>query len=300
MDNTIYDKYRRAGQVAADAREYGLSLIKEGVRFLDVAEGVEARIREQGCSFAFPVNISRNDLAAHYSPRHDDQSVFHKGDLVKLDVGVHVDGYIADTASTIEVGTMTYNSLITASRTALDNAIKKIGGHSSLTEVGKTIQETIQSFGFKSIENLTGHSLERYVLHSGLSIPNINDPTFIKVKPKVGDVIAVEPFASNGAGHVISGDGSNIYLFLGSVRGRLVRDQKTRIMLQKIHTSFGTLPFAQRWCVKNFSEVDSLLKKLSFFGSLKHYPQLKDKNKGMVSQAEHTVIITEDGCEVIT
>ena len=126
MDDDVYEKYRHAGKIAADAREYGIGLIKEGVKFLEVVNKIESKILEKDIGIAFPINISINEIAAHYSPRHDDTSVFKKGDVVKLDVGVHVDGYSADTASTVEVGTNTYEDMIQASRNALDNAIAAV------------------------------------------------------------------------------------------------------------------------------------------------------------------------------
>jgi methionyl aminopeptidase len=300
MDEEIAEKYRHAGRVAAEVREFGKGLIKDGVRFVTVAEAIEKRIKDQGCGIAFPVNLSRNDIAAHYSPRHDDVSIFHNGDLIKVDVGVHVDGYIADTASTIEVGTTAHSKLIEASETALKNAIAKVREHAPLSVVGKTIEETIQSYGYKSVDNLTGHSMTRFALHAGTSVPNVTDESFRTMILHPGDVVAIEPFATDGAGHVISGDGSNIYLYQDTMRGRLLRDQSTRVALQKIKGSFTSLPFAQRWCMKTIPNADTMLKKLSFSGSLKHFPQLRDKNKGMVTQAEHTVIITDDGCEVTT
>ena len=101
MDDDVYDKYRQAGKIAADARDYGIKSIKPGVKLLEIANNVEQRIKDNGADISFPVNISINELAAHYSPRHDDTLVFNKGDVVKLDVGSHVDGYIADTAVTV-------------------------------------------------------------------------------------------------------------------------------------------------------------------------------------------------------
>ena len=300
MDEKALDCYRRAGKIAANARKYGLGLISENVRLLDVANKIETRIRDQGAGIAFPVNISINEIAAHYSPRHDDALVFQKGNVVKLDVGVHVDGYIADTAATVEVGTNNYSKLIEASQKALQNAIGVVKNHGILETIGKVIEETITLYGFKSIDNLTGHSLDRYVLHSGLSIPNVAH-TMDNQKLKVGDVIAIEPFASTGAGHIISGNGSNIYLCMDSFRMKLVRNQGARLMAQKLSSQFKTLPFAERWCQETIpGSTDVSLKKLAFLGVLKHYPQLVDKGKGIVSQAEHTVIVTEDGCEVTT
>jgi len=299
MNEEIYQNYKLAGKIAADAREYGKKLIKPNVALLDIAEKVETKITEQGAGIAFPVNLSINEIAAHFSPRHDDTLVFHEGDVVKLDVGAHIDGYIADTSSTVEVKTHNYEKMITASKEALESAINLIKADVDLTVVGETIEDKINSFGFKSIDNLTGHGLRKYVLHSGVSVPNVGGG-FSRVKPKVDDVLAIEPFATNGSGHVISGQGSNIYLYNEGIGTRLIRDQKTRIMLIKMKKRFNGLPFAQRWCAKSIPNCDRVLQRLSLLQPLKHYPQLIDSGKGIVTQAEHTVIVGEDGCEVTT
>lgn len=300
MDESVYDKYRRAGEITADARDYGAKLIKDGVSYLDVVTKVESKILDAGAGLAFPVNISINEIAAHFTPRHSDTSlVFKKGDVVKLDVGAHVDGYIGDTAVTVEVGTNNYADMIKASKNALDKAIALMSSKVKLSDVGKTIEETIKSYGYKPIDNLTGHSLEKNNLHSGLSIPNVKSRLDV-MKPRIGDVVAIEPFATNGAGHVISSKSSNIYRYTGSARSKIIRDVKTRIIAMKIHKNFNTLPFAERWCKNILQNADIELRKLLMFGCIKDYPQLIDAKRGIVTQAEHTVIIHEDDCEVIT
>jgi len=248
---------------------------------------------------SFPVNISSNEIAAHYTPRYNDKKIFNQGDLVKLDVGSHVDGYIADVAMTIEIGSNKYNDLIKSSTEALDNAIGLIRPGIEVLEIGNIIESTIKSYNFVPIENLTGHSLDRFELHSGISIPNIAN-TINKTKLKQGDVIAIEPFSTDGKGHVLSGEGSNIYLIKPSYKSRLIRDNKLKILFDNFNKEFGTLPFAQRWCEKMTKKIDISLKKLQFFGLIKHYPQLIEQNKCIVSQKEHTIIVNEDGCEVTT
>ena len=299
MDEEIYEKYILAGKIASKAREYGKNLIKPDVSFLDVTEKVESKIKNLGADLSFPVNIAVNNIAAHYSPRNDDKLVFKKGDLVKLDVGTHIDGYIADTAVTMQVETEKYNDIINASSDALDVAIENIKPGIKLSEIGKKVEEKISSFGFKPINNLTGHSLKRYILHAGLAVPSVFDITNMS-KPKVDDVIAIEPFATDGAGHVISGDGSNIYLCNKSFKSRLIRNKKSRILFERFKKRFKTLPFAQRWAEKHFEKSDIILRRLSYLGYLKHFPQLLDQKNGIVSQKEHTVIINENGCEVTT
>ncbi len=300
MDDIIYDNYKRAGKIAAEARDYGVTLIKPGARFLEVATEIEKRIKKNGASLAFPVNIALNTLAAHYSPRHDDQSIFKKGDIVKLDVGVHINGYIADTAITIELETHIYDTMIQASSEALTKAINLLNLKTHLNEIGRTIENTITAHGYKPIHNLMGHGLNRYVLHSGLSIPNVGTLGG-KTKLKDGDVVAIEPFATNGAGYVTSAEGSNIYLCNDSLKAKFIRDSKTKLLFEKISINYKTLPFSERWYYDMFpNRGDIALKKLSFLGLIKHYPQLVEAKGGMVTQKEHTVIVKEDGCEVIT
>ena len=299
MHDEIYDQYVKAGEIAALARDKGAKKIKPGVSLLEVTNYVESIIHNNHAEPAFPVNIARNHMAAHFTPKTDDHQVFKKGDLVKLDVGAHIDGYIADTAITIEVETDTYSSLCEASDKALGNVLAMIKPGVSLSTVGGIVEKTISSYGFKPIENLTGHSLNRFILHSGLSIPNVPSMNLIK-KPHVDDVIAIEPFATNGSGRVVSGKGSNIYIANsgGSLRG--LRDKRSKLQIKKIKSTFHSLPFAFRWCEKIFSNPEITMQRLTHLGLVHHFPQLIEQNNGMVSQKEHTVIITTDGCEITT
>ena len=299
MDADVYAKYKRAGKIAAEARDYGADLIKPGVSFLEVANNVESKMLDEGASLSFPVNISRNEIAAHYSPRHDDKLVFKKGDVIKLDVGSHIDGYIADTAITVEVETHKYDDMVKASSDALDNAISLMKAGIALSEIGRTIEKTIQSYGYKPIDNLTGHSLERYQLHSGMSIPNVST-IFNKIKPKAGDALAIEPFATDGTGHVTSGNGSNIYMCEKSFRSRMIRENRSKLLFNKMKNEFKTLPFAERWSEKLFPNSALALRRLSYLGLIRQYPQLIEVNGGIITQKEHTVIVTEDGCEATT
>ena len=299
MNEEIYDWYRQAGAIAAKARSHGLKRIKKDASLLDVATEIETIITDNDALIAFPVNISINDIAAHYTPTHDDTSTFQQGDVVKLDVGAHINGYIADTAITTEIGTTTYKPMITAVENALENVITQMKANIALTDIGKTVETTLNNAGYKPIENLTGHGLNQYELHSGLSVPNVGE-RFNRDRPQIDDVIAIEPFATNGAGHVNSGPGSNIYLCTSSKTKKLIRDQRLRIFHNRCQTQFKTLPFAQRWCETLTPNNTRFLKKMTFLGIIKHYPQLIEANHGIVTQKEHTVIIHEDTCEVIT
>lgn len=292
-----YAKWRKAGEISAAAIELGRMIIREGAPLFDVAEQIEDFMRQNGAEPAFPTNLSRNEVAAHYTPATADKALtFQKGDVVKLDLGAHMDGFIADTAVTIEVGTTKWSKLIEASRRALEEAIAIMGPNSNLSTVGGVIEEIITGYGYKPIRNLTGHLIERNVLHAGISVPNVNQR--ITQRPRIGQVFAIEPFATDGEGHVVSGPTGNIYHFQ---RDRPQRLPDARRLLQTIGTKYPHMPFAERWLARDVKErtqtsIQLLLKSVA----IKSYPQLIEGAKGMVAQHEHTVLITEDGCEVLT
>ena len=295
MDKKIVEKYRKAGRIAAEARDYGIGLVKENAFLLDVAEKIEKYIIEKGAKPAFPVNIGINDVAAHYTPRHDDKTVFRKGEIVKIDVGAHVDGYIGDTACTVEVETNRYTRMIKASKEALEAALELIKPDIDLSIVGSAVEQTIRSYSFVPVSNLTGHSLKQFQLHAGKSVPNIS--TNVKEKIKKDDVLAVEPFATNGAGRVGGKTGGNIYRL---VRDREPKTENSKKLLKYIKENFLVLPFAERWCMDIVDNVDAVLRELMREMIITGYPVLRETGGGMVTQAEHTVIVMENGAEVTT
>lgn len=295
MDKKIVEKYRKAGRIAAEARNHGIGLVKENWLLLDVAEKTEKYILEKGAKLAFPVNIGINEVAAHYTPRHDDKTVFRKGDIVKIDVGAHVDGYIGDTAVTVEVGTNNYESMIKASKEALSVAVELIKPDIDLSIVGSAVETAIRSYNFVPVSNLTGHSLKQYRLHAGKSVPNISSN--VKEKIKKDDVLAVEPFATNGAGRVGGRRVGNIYRL---AMNREPGTENCKKLLKHIKENFGVLPFAERWCLDSVDNVDVVLRELMRAMIITGYPVLREIDKGIVTQAEHTVMVTENGCEVTT
>lgn len=290
MDEQILENYRKAGKILSEVRESAVTKVTKGAKLLDVANSIEADIASKGGKPAFPVNISVNSEAAHDTPSPDDERVFGD-DIVKVDIGVHIDGYIADTAVTVDLSGNP--DLVKASRAALDEAIKLVRPGVNTNELGTVIEETINGFGFKPIYNLTGHGLERYVQHAEPAIPNKRIGQGITLE--AGQVIAIEPFATNGIGLVVEGSFTEIF---GASRIKPVRMPYEREMLKAVQ-EFNGLPFARRW-VSNVKFADKALTSLIRQGIIHSYPVLVEHEHGMVSQAEHTMIITEDGCEITT
>ncbi len=296
MDSEILEKYMKAGRIAAEARELGISMVKDGALAYDVAEAIEDYIREKGAKPAFPANLSINHEAAHYTPTYGDKRRFRTGDLVKVDVGANVDGYIGDTSRTIEVGSNRYFRLIKASEEGLNTAMDVIRAGVELDEIGAAVESVISSFGYRPIENLTGHLLEKYRLHAGLSIPSVKGLENGIIKE--GMAIAVEPFATDGAGYIKNGGNPGIYMVLDEN----VKPKKgeQRDFFEAIAENFGNLPFAERWCHEIDKNAPKLLKQLSRRGYVHGYEVLIDAKKGMVSQRENTLIVKKDGVIVTT
>lgn len=285
---SVYEDYKKAGYIARVALEKGCQKIHEEMSFLELVMHVEDFITGHGAGLAFPVNIAINSVAAHFTPSNSDEHVFKHGDVVKLDVGAHVNGYIGDTAATVEVGTTKYIKLIEAADTALSNAITHVIPGVSVSELGRQIETTISGFGFKPIKNLQGHSLSQYQLHAGLSIPNYQSNN--KTKLEQGQVIAIEPFVTNGDGYVIDNGLSNIY-----------RVVKKSIMTRQIFESFNNLPFSGRQLFSIYKE--DTYRRISLLMShrmIAPYFRLVEIKNGVVAQAEHSVMVTEDGFEILT
>jgi len=292
MDAEEIEKYRQAGKITAQALEYGKSLVKKGALMVEVLDKIEEKINELGGKPAFPAQVSCNHIAAHYCPEEDDKTVF-SDQLVCLDVGVHVDGFIGDTAVTVDLSGK-YTGLIKAAEEALDNAIKIIKVGTTLGEIGKTIQETIQKYGFAPVRNLSGHGLGKYEVHTKPSIPNFDNKDATKIEK--GMVFAVEPFASTGAG--IVQDLGNATVFELTEK-RPVRSPLTRQVLKEIEIYNG-LPFTTRWLTRKFGQRAKIaLREMGQLGMIYAHPPLADKNKGMISQAEHTVLIDNEGKAII-
>ncbi len=275
------EDYIKAGKIASKAREFGIKLLKEGAFIKDIVEKIEGKIKDMGGEMAFPVNISSNEFAAHDTADNNDERIIKKGDVVKVDVGVHINGYIADTAKTKEVGTNRYRDLIMASEKALEQAIKLLKPGIKLWEIGETIEQTIMGYGFNPIRNLSGHMLERYILHAGISIPNYNNNN--KEELKKGQAIALEPFATDGVGIVVDKGEPKIFGF----------EKKSRIsrsISMDLKRKYGNLPFAKTWLNKReLFYLHSMIKE----GAIRAYPPLAEKSGGIVSQTEHTIIIDE-------
>lgn len=288
MDAAELQDWIIAGKIAGEVREWSKSLIKSGARLLDIAEAIETQIRQKGAVLGFPVNLSLNTTAAHYTPIPND-TITLTDEVIKVDIGVSYNGAIGDTAYTVDLSGK-HSDLVAASHAALEAVIPHLKPGVALGEIGSIIEQTIVARGFQPVRNLSGHGLARYEIHTAPSIPNYN--THEKIVLNKGQIIAIEPFATTGIGRIKDVPPAFIY---EEVLDKPIRDQFARKVLQKIKL-FSGLPFCARDLTDDlfsYARVLLALRVLTQQGNLVAHPPLVEVSGGIVSQAEHTFYIDD-------
>jgi methionyl aminopeptidase len=297
-DKEELEKFRLSGKILRETREEMRSYVQENMLIIDVCEKVEGLIRTKGGKPAFPCNVSINEIAAHYTSPPNDTLRIPAGSTVKVDLGVQVDGYVTDTAFTACFSSEARSMANTADQ-ALKTAIENIHGDLTLGKIGALIETTIKNRGFKPISNLTGHSVGRYLIHAGLSIPNVAQVSFAKVK--TGEVYAIEPFVTlpEAVGRVEDSPQTTIYRL---IKTKSVKGEFARKLLKHIETNFRTLPFAERWLIGVVPKEQhkAAFKELLLSKAIMGYPVFVEASNKPVAQAEHTVLLKDDSCEVLT
>ena len=297
-DKDALEKFKRSGKVLRETREEMKRFVREGMPIIDVCEKAEMLIREKGGKPAFPCNVSINEIAAHYTSPLGDRTKVPEGSLVKVDIGAHVDGYLTDTSVTVCFNPE-YVAMVEAAERALKAVIESIRPDVLTSRLGTIIETTVKSRGFKPISNLCGHSVGRYLVHAGTSIPNVSQLSFSRIK--LGGVYAIEPFTTlpNAAGKVEDSDASYIFRFLKS---KSLKNPYAKQLLKCIEENFKTLPFAERW-LRGVVPEDyhrEAFRELLSSRAIMDYKILVEMSGKPVAQAEHTVLIVEDGCVVLT
>jgi len=310
MEKNEIESYVRAGEIAKEIKEFARRMIKPNVKLIDIAEAVDAKIKKLGGEFAFPVNLSLNEIAAHYTPAVGDETVAEG--ILKFDVGVAVDGYIADTAFSIDLTEDgKFKEMIELNEKILENVTEIIKPGAEVQAVGDVTQDTLEKWNkekgsrFVIIKSLSGHSLGKDKIHAGLTISNYRNDNHTELE----GAFAIEPFVTTGIGDIYEGRPGGIYVLQSD---KPVRDRDAREVLKFIKEEYKTRPFCLRWLVSAFADEefgsrDSVVgrpmtaNKLKFVisilvkqGVLHEYPLLIEKSKAPVSQFENTFVISKD------
>ncbi len=292
------EKFRLSGKILRETKEEMANYVKENMLIIDVCEKAEALIRAKGGKPAFPVNVSINEVTAHYTSPPGDTSSIPTGATVKVDIGAQIDGYVTDTAFTAAFSPEGRIMTATA-ELALKTVIDNIHGGMQLGDIGALVEKTVKNRGYKPISNLTGHSVGRYLIHAGTSIPSVAG--FNPNKIETGKVYAVEPFVTSpeAIGRVDDSPQKNIFRYL---KAKSLKTDAAKKLAKHIEKNFHTLPFTERWITEVLpkEKYKTAFQELLKTKSIMAYPVFVEASKKPVAQAEHTLLIKENGCEVLT
>ena len=300
MESYEIDSYIKAGKIAGQVKFFARELIKPEMKLIDIANAIDGKIKELGAKPAFPVNLSINEVAAHYTPEKNDETMAQG--LLKVDIGVHVDGFIADTAFSIDLTEdKEFSKMIELNELILKRIEQAVKPGMQVMLVGDVAQDTLEEFNekndtsFSIIKSLSGHALEKNKIHAGLTFSNYRNENKTEVKSMA---FAIEPFVTSGNGDVYEGPGGGIYVLQ---KDEQVRDKDSRKVLNFIREEYLGRPFCRRWLEKeNFEKLSFVISNLLRQGILYEYPQLIEKSRSPVSQAENTVLLTSDGVVITT
>jgi len=293
-----FDDYFRAGKIASVVRDHAKTMDYTGKSLEQICNLLESEINSRGGKPAFPVNVSLNEIAAHYTAEPNDSTVVTNSDILKIDIGVHINGFIADTAVTVSYDPK-HQLIISTAEIALQEAIRLAKPNAKASDIGRVIENTINRFGFRPIQNLSGHSLDQFTIHAGKSIPNIWTTGSFTLS--LNQTYAIEPFVTtkDGQGIVYEGKTRNIFAI---VSRKPTKDKDSNAFLQKLWNRFKTLPFAMRWILDEHNEAEArkFLQVLLDRKNVYSYPILVEGMGKMVTQAEHTIIPSENDTIIIT
>lgn len=292
-----YKKLKEAGKISKEALDYAKTAIKPGRKLIDIAEQIEKFIEAKGYLQAFPVNLSTNTEAAHYTPEFGDQRIVGELDVIKVDLGARKDTYLTDCATTVCLDGK-YSRLVEASEKALENAISLVKSGRKVSDIGIEIEKTAKQAGFGVIKNLGGHGIEQDELHANVFIPNFGNGDSTELEE--GSVIAIEPFLTTGSGYVTDGNSLQIFQLASSNTPRSTDAREAQAIIEK---EFSTYPFAMRWVINRMGQefrARKAIAELITIGNLDTFPVLVEKGNGIVAQSEKTLIVTKDSCEIVT
>lgn len=300
MDKEIVESYLKAGKIAGQVKTYAREMIKPGMKLIDIARNIDDKIIELGGELGFPVNLSVNEIAAHYTPTSGDEQIAEG--LLKLDVGVSINGYFADTAISFDLTEEgEYEEMIRMNEAVQKKIMETVYPGMKVYEVGDAVSSVLEKWNedngttFSVIQELSGHEIGQNKIHAGISISNYRNENDAVLNETA---FAVEPFITTGSGHIYSGAGGGIF----SIKSDMpVRDRDAREVVKYIKETFKGRPFCMRWLERaGFKKLKFIFSMLTKQGVFYEYPLLIEKTKAPVSQIEHTYVLSDEKVYITT
>jgi methionyl aminopeptidase len=319
LNSEFLNDYRQAAEIHRQVRRWAQGHIKPGQSLTDIAEGIEDGVRaltghqglEEGDSLkggmGFPTGLSLNHCAAHFTPNAGNKTILQADDVMKVDIGVHINGRIVDSAWTMTFNPV-YDNLLAAVKDATNTGVREAGIDVRMCDIGAAIQEAMESyevemngqtFPVKCIRNLNGHDVGHYMIHGGKSVPIVKGGD--QTKMEEGEIFAIETFGSTGKGYVRDDMEISHYSKKPDAPNVPLRVSSARALLNTITKNFGTLPFCRRYLDRLGHDKYLLgLNNLVSSGIVESYPPLCDTKGSFAAQFEHTILLRPNVKEIIS
>lgn len=316
QENNKWEDFRKGAEIHRRVRHKAQSSIKPGMTMTEIADLIENSVRNYASAdhtlkagIGFPTGLSINHVAAHYTPNAGDKNVLKQNDVMKVDIGVHVNGRICDSAFTMAFNNEgRYDNLLQAVKEATNTGIKEAGIDVRLNDIGGAIQEVMESYEVeldgkvypvKCIKNLNGHNIGDFVIHSGKTVPIVANGDMTKMEE--GETFAIETFGTTGNGYVLTEGEVSHYALNQDISDMTPPTDRAKSLLKTIQSNFGTLPWCRRYLDRTGEDKYLLaLNQLVRAGIVEDYPPLVDIKGSYTAQFEHTILLHPDRKEVVT
>ncbi|AEO58930.1 hypothetical protein MYCTH_2306697 [Thermothelomyces thermophilus ATCC 42464] len=320
-DETFLGNYRKAAEIHRQTRRWVRETAKPGQSLHDIATGIEDSVRALldnaglgpgdglKSGMGFPTGLCLNHQVAHYTPNPGQKPVvLQQQDVLTVDFGVHINGWIVDSAFTMAFDP-TYDNLLAAVRDATNTGVKTAGVDVRISDVSAAIQEVIESYEVeirgktyrvKPVRNLCAHDIKQYRIHGGKSIPFVKNRD--QTKMEEGEVFAIETFGSTGRGYTV--DDVGVYGYGLNYNAPLnvpVPLSSAKRLHKTIRENFGTIVFCRRYLErlgveKYLAGMNCLIQN----GIVEEYVPLMDIKGSYSAQFEHTFLLRETHKEVFS
>jgi len=303
----VVQKYKAAAEVAHRAMEEVKKLCKAGARIVDLCKAGDAFITAE-CKKAFPKNkiergiafptcVSVNNIAGHFSPLKDDKTVLAKNDVVKIDLGAHIDGFIALVARTVVVdpeGDVTGKAadVITAAQVAMNAVIHMLQVGKSNEEISEVIKRVAEAYHVNPLEGVLSHQMNRFVIDGEKVIMNkpMVDQRVEKCTVEANDVWCIDIVMSTGEGVAREGDLRTTVFKRSLEKMYMLKLKASRGLLQQINRKCPVLPFTLR-CFDDERQARMGISEMVSHGMVDPYPVLFEKDHEIIAQFKSTVFI---------
>lgn len=313
QQNNRWQDFRKGAEIHRRVRAKAQQNIKPGMTMLEIADLIENSVRQyvgndhpKNQGIGFPPGLSLNHVAAHYTPNLGDKVVLKYEDVMKVDIGVHVNGRIVDSAFTLTFDEK-YDPLLEAVKAATNTGVKEAGIDVRLNDIGAAVEEVMESYEMelkgktypiKCIRNLNGHNIGEYTIHSGKTVPIVANGDMTKMEE--GETFAIETFGTTGKGYVI-GQGECSHYALNQGVDVKAPSERARQLQNTIRETFGTLPWCRRYLERAGEDKYLLaLNQLVRAGIVEDYPPLVDTLGSYTAQFEHTILLHPHKKEVVS